>query len=145
MTESFVLIVDDDLLDGELMLAALADAEPDARVEIARSGESAWARLEELRVLRKLWTVAMILLDLKLPGMSGLELLKRIRTTTGTRRVPVIILSTSPDLSDVESCYDAGANSYLVKPGAFSELIQLAGRVFRYWTSDNRRPMEDPA
>jgi len=133
-------MVEDDALDAELMLAAMVNTAPSAQVEVAKTAEAAWEILDELHAKGALGTIAMVLLDLKLPGMSGLELLRRIRMTTSFRRLPVVILTSSLEPADIATCYDAGANSYLVKPGSFSELLELAERTQRYWIGYNRRP-----
>jgi len=135
-----ILLVEDDPLDAELMLAALAETHPQTRVELVTTAESAWSAIDQLRSAGRLSTLALVLLDLKLPGMSGCDLLRCIRREPGIRRIPVVILTTSLEPRDIEECYDAGANSYLVKPATFAELLELAERVNRYWTGDNRRP-----
>jgi two-component system, response regulator len=140
MSQRLVLMVEDDAMDVELMLAAMADVAPTARVEVATTAEDAWVFLDELRAKQASQDVAMILLDLKLPGMSGLELLRRIRMTASFRRLPVVILTSSLEPADIATCYDAGANSYLAKPGSFGELLELAERIQCYWLGYNRRP-----
>ncbi|MDF1566553.1 MAG: response regulator [Spirochaetaceae bacterium] len=145
MKSPFILMVEDDPMDAELMLAALDDTGSCTHVEHAKSAETAWSFLERVRTDRRVSELAAVLLDLNLPGISGIELLKRIKETPEFRRVPVVILTTSLEPPDVEACYDAGANSYLVKPGTFAELSELAERIHRYWAGDNRRPPESAA
>lgn len=74
-----------------------------------------------------------VVLDLNMPGMGGLETLRIIKADPRLRRIPVVILSTSTARSDIASSYDAGANSYIVKPSAFSNLADLFDRLCRYW------------
>jgi CheY-like chemotaxis protein len=74
-----------------------------------------------------------VLLDLNMPGMDGRETLRIIRADPALRRIPVVILTTSAAQEDVAGSYDAGANSYIVKPSAFSNLVALFDRVFGYW------------
>jgi two-component system response regulator len=74
-----------------------------------------------------------VLLDLNMPGMGGLAALRIIKADPVLRRIPVVILSTSTARSDIASSYDAGANSYIVKPSAFSHLADLFGRLCGYW------------
>lgn len=91
----------------------------------------------------------LVLLDLKLPGGSGIELLAWIRAQAGFRYTPVIILSSSNERSDVDGAYEAGCNAYLVKPVAFDALQRLMGQFGRYWLGTNaptgeRRESRDP-
>ena len=74
-----------------------------------------------------------VLLDLNMPGMGGLEALRIIKADPALQRIPVVILTTSTARSDIASSYDAGANSYIVKPSAFSNLADLFGRLCGYW------------
>jgi CheY-like chemotaxis protein len=79
-----------------------------------------------------------ILLDLKLPRVSGLEVLEWIRKNPGTRSVVVIILTSSNQPSDMKKAYQLGANSFVVKPGGFEELQDFAKGFKAYWLSHNR-------
>lgn len=80
----------------------------------------------------------LILLDLKMPKVGGLEILKRIKSDARTSRIPVIILSSSNEESDITMCYASGATSYIVKPMEYSEYIQAVGKVAEYWTALNQ-------
>ncbi len=83
---------------------------------------------------------AIILLDLHLPRLDGLEVLKRIRSDPRTKRVCVVILSSSIEDRDVCECYAEGANSYVHKPVDFDELISVIGCISLYWLTVNRFP-----
>ena len=74
-----------------------------------------------------------VVLDLNMPGMDGNEVLRVIKADPGLRRIPVVILTTSTSQTDIASSYDAGANSYIVKPTAFSSLVHLFDRLCGYW------------
>ena len=80
-----------------------------------------------------------VLLDLKLPRKTGLEVLEWLRGTP-LRRLPVVVLTSSKDASDVARAYDLGANSYLVKPVSFDSLQEMLGSVDRYWVALNQHP-----
>lgn len=81
---------------------------------------------------------ALILLDLKLPRKSGLEVLEWLKRQPGLRRIPVIVLTASRELPDVARAYDLGANSYLVKPINLSELERIAAEIKSYWLTLNQ-------
>lgn len=76
----------------------------------------------------------LIVLDLNLPGLDGLEVLRAIKSDHELRSIPVVIFSTSCDPRDVGRCYDAGANSYVVKPSNFCEFVEAIATIHRYWT-----------
>jgi len=80
------------------------------------------------------------LVDLKMPRLSGFELLAWIREQPAMRRLPVVVLSSSNHLADISRAYDTGANSYLVKPIDFGALVELARSVLLYWLSLNHAP-----
>lgn len=75
----------------------------------------------------------LILLDLNLPGLSGKEVLKKIKQDGKLKRIPVIILTTSNDEKDIESCYSDGANSYMQKPIEFIGFVEAISRLKNYW------------
>ena len=78
---------------------------------------------------------AIVLLDLHMPGMSGLETLRAIKTDVLLRRIPVLILTSSTSAEDIGACYDAGANSYAVKPTAAAGFVAFFEILCRYWLS----------
>lgn len=82
----------------------------------------------------------LILLDLKLPRRSGLEVLKWLRAVPGLRRLPVVVLTSSADSGDVNNAYDMGANSYLVKPVGFDALFDMVKVLQPYWLILNQQP-----
>lgn len=81
-----------------------------------------------------------MVVDLKLPRLSGLGLLKWLREQPGLRRLPVVILTSSSEERDVASAYDMGANSYVLKPSGIASLQQIAEMIHRYWLGTNVRP-----
>jgi CheY-like chemotaxis protein len=105
-----ILIIDDNIDDIELTEIAVNAARPDAKIKKTQSGESA---LELLRKERDL--PSLILLDLKMCGMSGIELLKEIRSDSGLKNIPVVIVTSSSLQSDENDSYAAGADGYLHK------------------------------
>jgi CheY-like chemotaxis protein len=82
----------------------------------------------------------LVLLDLKLPRRSGLEVLEWIRGQAGLKRLPVVVLTSSKQATDVNRAYDLGANSYLVKPVGFDSLLELVKSLEVYWLILNQKP-----
>ena len=131
-----ILLVDDNPDDVDLTLRALRKNDIANEVIVARDGVEA---LEYLfgtgkyagRDVRQ--QPAVILLDLKLPKIDGLEVLKRMRADERTKLLPVVILTTSREPQDVDSGYHFGANSYIVKPVDFEKFVNTVGEVWRYW------------
>ena len=83
---------------------------------------------------------ALMLLDLKLPRKSGLEVLQWVRQQDGLKRLPVVVLTSSRETADVNRAYDLGANSYLVKPVAFESLLEMVKALNLYWMTLSERP-----
>jgi two-component system response regulator len=81
-----------------------------------------------------------VLLDLKLPKVDGLEVLRRIKSDTRTRALPIVVLTSSRERRDIQACYLGGANSYIVKPVEYAELIAKLGDLVRYWLQLNETP-----
>ena len=138
-----VLLVDDDRLDVELALDAFREVGLSEITHVATSGEEALAYLfgEGPYADRRRYPMPdLVLLDLKMPGLSGHDVLVRIKATPGLRRLPVVILSSSHEEEDLKRCYDNGANSYLVKPASYEGLLALTRRINQYWLMLNVPP-----
>jgi len=138
-----ILIVDDDPNDVVLIQRGLQRAGVDLPTWVAPNVPAARAYLAGhgrfgQRALHPL--PGLILLDLKLPGESGIDLLRWIRAVDGLRRIPVVLLSSSREAVDVDAAYDAGCNSYLVKPVAFDALQTMLTVFGRYWFNFNTPP-----
>lgn len=138
-----ILLVEDEENDILLIQRAFRKAKLSNPVHIVRDGEQAIAYLRgdgayADRLESPLPT--MILLDLKLPRASGHEVLKWLRTQAALRRIPVVVLTSSRESTDVNRAYDLGANSYLVKPVQFDALIEMLKNVDMYWLVLNEMP-----
>jgi CheY-like chemotaxis protein len=133
-----ILIVEDRLTDLDLTKRAFARRRVLNPVEEARDGEAAMAYFER-------WesgdpVPVCILLDLKLPKISGLEVLRRLKAHPKYSAIPVIILTTSAEDHDVEEAYRLGCNSYIVKPVEFDKFMDVASQVEIYWCALNTAP-----
>ena len=128
-----ILLVEDDPDDVELALMALRRLDIDA-VDIARDGVEALSMVldrgdDELPSL--------ILLDLKLPRIGGLEVLKRLKADPRSQKIPIVMLSSSGEERDIDACYRHGANSYVRKQVDFEEHAEAMRQLGTYWLSLN--------
>lgn len=135
LSQAQILLVEDDPDHRELALLALEQHGLADRVVIARDG------VEALEVLSRGMVPRLIVLDLKLPRMSGLEVLQRLREDTHTRFLPVVVLTSSDEESDIFRSHELGANSYIVKPLDFQNFAEAARQIGVYWLTLNRSPL----
>jgi CheY-like chemotaxis protein len=139
MSEHSILVVEDDADDAFLVRRAFAKEYPQVKLHFASDGEEAVAYLSrEAPPAAALPDI--VLLDLKLPRMSGLEVLQWMRATPRLRRLPVVVLTSSRERRDVDAAYDSGANSYLVKPVSADSARSLGSAVGFYWLQLNVPP-----
>ena len=85
-----------------------------------------------------------VLLDLRLPRLSGIEVLRRIKNDERTRSIPVVVLTSSKEDVDIDECYRLGVNSYITKPVSFDEFVKVVGELGLYWLLLNKGPHEGP-
>lgn len=134
-----VLLVEDNADDREL--AMLAFDEAGLRDQIAASEDASQAldrlRTWETEVHGQPHFPSLILLDIKLPGADGFQVLQSIRANPSTRFLPVVMLSSSTEDSDIARSYELGANSYLCKPVNFDHFVELARAIKDYWLQLN--------
>jgi CheY-like chemotaxis protein len=138
-----ILIVEDTPQDLDLALRALRKAKVTNRIHIARDGEEAiqFIFCEGPYSERKLENGPnVILLDLKLPKIDGLEVLKRIKSDPRTRAIPVVVLTSSKEQKDVVESYNLGVNSYIVKPVNFEQFTDAVQKLGLYWLLLNQPP-----
>lgn len=138
-----VLLVEDDPNDVLLMRRAFKMAGIEAALHVVGDGMTAIEYLSgvgEYADRGRYPLPSLMLLDLKLPRRSGHEVLAWLRQESALRRLPVTVLTASRESLDVERAYELGANSYLVKPTAFSALLELVSALGRYWLLLNERP-----
>jgi CheY-like chemotaxis protein len=138
-----ILLVEDNPDDLRLSLRALKKCAVSNRIQVARDGEEAleWIFCEGPHANRKIEDIPkVILLDLKLPKVDGLEVLQRIKSDPRTKSIPVVVLTSSKEQSDVVRSYDFGVNSYVVKPVNFESFAQAVQELGMYWVLLNQPP-----
>lgn len=137
-----MLIVEDNADDEALALEALRRNKVRNPVIVARDGKEALDYLQNAASADEAAPAmpALVVLDLNLPRMSGLELLKRLRKDAPTRTLPVVILSASHQAQDVADGYRLGANSYIRKPTELNDFSAMVGQLAHYWLRLNEPP-----
>ncbi len=134
-----ILLVEDNPMDVDLTRRAFAKRNIVNPLQVARDGEEALAYLSDFPDDDPLPVV--ILLDLKLPRVSGLEVLRQVKQHPRFGSVPVVVLTTSREDADVATAYSLGVNSYIVKPVEFEKFIEVATQIDLYWCVLNQRPV----
>jgi DNA-binding response OmpR family regulator len=135
-----ILLVEDDPDHAELVLRGFEEQERTVDVDVVCDGEAALAHLEALDAAS---LPHLVLLDLRLPRMDGLQLLREVKSRRQLRALPCVVLTTSDADRDMVRAYELHANSYLVKPGNREGFARLMGEVEQYWLGTNRRPRPD--
>ena len=138
-----LLVVEDNAHDVFLLKRAFIKAGINVPMHIVNDGQEAVDYLigQEPYANRKEYPLpTLLLLDLKMPRLSGFDVIRWVREHKGLRRLPILVLSSSGLGKDVNRAYDLGANSYLLKPSRFEDLEVLAEDVERYWCQRNRGP-----
>lgn len=141
-----ILLVEDSPEDLELTCRALKNANLSNHIQIARDGAEAldFIFCEGLHAERRIEdTPKLILLDLKLPKVDGLEVLQRIKSDPRTRHIPVVVLTSSKEQTDVVKSYALGVNSYIVKPVNFESFSRAVQELGMYWLLLNHPPKLD--
>jgi CheY-like chemotaxis protein len=138
-----ILLVEDETTDAMLLLRGFQKAEVLNPVVHLTNGDEALAYLAGIREYanRTQYPLpALILLDLKLPGMTGIQLLQWMRVQGEIRRIPVVVLTNDDNPDTIDAAYDLGANSYLVKPGNSADIGRMVQAIQRYWVKLNEPP-----
>jgi CheY-like chemotaxis protein len=137
-----ILIVEDDLHDAELTLAALAENRLANEVVVVRDGAEALAylRREGLFQMRAEGDPAVVLLDLKLPKLDGLEVLAQIKGDPRLQSIPVVMLTSLREEQDLVRSYQRGVNAYVVKPIGFQQFVEAVKEVGLFWAVINQPP-----
>lgn len=138
-----LLLVEDSPQDMELTLRSLRKAKIANHIHVARDGAEAldFIFCEGPHSERKITDMPnLILLDLKLPKIDGLEVLRRIKADSRTKTIPIVVLTSSKEQGDVVESYGLGVNSYIVKPVNFERFTEAVGQIGMYWLLLNQPP-----
>lgn len=137
-----ILLVEDSPLDAELTIRALKDGKLANTVEWVKDGQQALDYLfqEGSYAGRTGNMPQLVLLDLKMPRVSGIEVLRAIKADPRTRKIPVVVMTSSQEERDIAESYDLGVNSYVVKPVDFTAMTNLARQAGYYWLAINQSP-----
>jgi len=132
-----ILLVEDNPMDLDLTLRAFNKRRFINAIEVARDGEEALAYIAR-------WDAgepvpAVILLDINMPKVNGLEVLDRLKHHLVYRRIPVVVLTSSREDRDLAAAYDLGVNSYIEKPVSFNKFMEVADQIELYWCVTNQR------
>jgi CheY-like chemotaxis protein len=141
-----ILLVEDDPRDVELTLTALAEHHLANEVVVVRDGEQAldYLRRSGSFRLRAPVNPAVVLLDLKLPKLDGVQVLERMREDPALRPIPVVMLTSSREEKDIHRSYERGVNAYVVKPVHFGEFVDSIKELGLFWAVINQPPPVGP-
>jgi two-component system response regulator len=136
-----ILLVEDNPLDAELSMRGLQSAKLLNRITWLKDGQEAldYIYRQGAYASRDAVYPGLILLDLKMPRVDGLEVLSTLKGDPDTKSIPVVVMTSSQEEKDVVKSYDLGANSYVVKPVNFDDLTEVARQAGLYWLAINRR------
>lgn len=142
-----ILLIEDSVYDVELILTALSENALANEVVVVRDGEEALDYLYRRGVfrLRLEGNPIVILLDLKLPKIDGIEVLSALKADPMLRLIPVVVLTSSQEEPDLLHCYELGTNAYVVKPIDFHEFVEVIKQVGLFWAVVNQPPPDLPA
>ena len=141
-----ILLVEDDEADIELITDILRKYNLNNVINVARDGEEALNflfRLGEFEQLQREDPV-LVLLDLKMPKLGGIEVLKTMKSDKKFKKIPVVVLTSSRENSDIQKCYELGVNAYVVKPIDFTEFNEAIKNVGLFWLRINQTPLSLP-
>jgi two-component system response regulator len=142
--ETDILLIEDSTHDAELAIRALQKNNLVNNLVHLKNGAEAldYIFAEGKYADRNILNLPkMILLDLKMPKIGGIEVLKRLKSDERTKRIPVVILTSSKEDPDINICYDLGANSYIVKPVEFDDFVKAVSNLGLYWMILNQPPV----
>lgn len=143
--DGHILLVEDSPQDVELIMLALKEGKVVNHIDVVKDGPEALAYLTGRGDYAGRDLPSVVLLDINLPKMSGLDVLKEIRANLRTRHVPVVMLTSSRQQEDMLRSYDLGANSFVRKPVEFDKLVDAMQQLRLYWLLLNELPYGEAA
>lgn len=138
-----IVLVEDSQDDAELAMRSLKKSNVVNEVVWLKDGEEAlnyFFRRDSYAGKGELQRPRLVLLDLKLPKVDGIQVLSELKADSKLKTVPVVIMTSSRENKDLEKCYDLGANSYVVKPIDFNKFMDMAREISMYWVMINKTP-----
>ena len=138
-----ILLVEDNPMDLDLTLQALEGNGVANPIVACRDGEEALQYMEKHRSPGDLQVPIVVLLDLRLPKVDGIEVLRQARSDPVWRQVPIVVMTTSRENRDIEAAYGLGVNSYIVKPVDFLTFTEVVKSIKVYWLLTNEPPFRD--
>ena len=137
-----ILLVEDEEADIELVIGALRKHNLSNEINVARDGEEALDYLYRRGEFEKLQgeDPILVLLDLKMPKLGGIEVLKTMESDKKLKNIPVVVLTSSRENPDIQKCYELGVNAYVVKPVDFAEFTEAIKNVGLFWLLINQPP-----
>ena len=143
----WILLAEDNPIDADLALRSLATNKADDEIVLAADGSEALDCLYRrgMHEARDTGHPAVVILDLKMPKVDGLEVLRQIKTDPRLKHIPVVMFTSSREEVDLARCYQQGANAYIVKPVAFPEFRAVLQQVRTFWMAVNELPPDGPA
>jgi CheY-like chemotaxis protein len=138
-----ILLVEDNPMDLDLTLQALAGNGVANPIVACRDGEEALEYMQKHRSPGDLQVPIVVLLDLRLPKVDGIEVLRQARNDPVWRQVPIVVMTTSRENRDIETAYGLGVNSYIVKPVDFLTFTEVVKSIKVYWLLTNEPPFRD--
>jgi len=139
-----ILLAEDNPKDVELTLEAMAENSLANDIVVVRDGVEAleYLRCQGKYKLRKTGSPALILLDIKMPRMDGIEVLRNIRSDVKLKKIPVVVLTSSREENDLINTYELGVNAYVLKPVDFKQFIEAVKQIGSFWAVLNELPPE---
>jgi CheY-like chemotaxis protein len=138
-----ILLVEDNPMDVDLAYQAFREHSVANPILVCRDGEEALQYIETHDSAADSQLPILVLLDLRLPKVDGIDVLRRIREHAVWKQIPVVVLTTSRQNTDIESAYQLGVNSYIVKPVEFLAFAEVAKRIQIYWLLTNEPPFPE--
>jgi two-component system response regulator len=141
--KDFVLMADDDMDDKNMLQVLFEERKYETDIEFVNNGLELICYLNEIKNNRTRRYPNYILLDLNMPKMDGRQALVEIKNNPLYKKIPIIVFSTTNNQVEIKRCYELGANTYVVKPPSYNELLQTIDVINKYWLKTAEKPSLD--